>query len=154
MSQGIHRAPFATFTDAPYPKTGKARSYFQLCHTPANIVRGTTLIRVLFSTVSLCRNMSKIVLWATTVSWRGLAERPSFVPNWCRGADWLNAHPFPTWVENIGFEPMASCVRCKRSSQAELIPRSAIRLPNWEPPPYGNEDRSTGPLSRQEVRTI
>ena len=117
VSQGIHRAPFATFTDAPYPKTGKARSYFQLCHTPANIVRGTTLIRVLFSTVSLCRNMSKIVLWATTVSWRGLAERPSLVPNWCRGADWLNAHPFPTWVENIGFEPMAPCLQSRCSSQ-------------------------------------
>ena len=27
-------------------------------------------------------------------------------------------------VENIGFEPMTSCVRCKRSSQAELIPRA------------------------------
>ena len=117
VSQGIHRAPFATFTDAPYPKTGKARSYFQLCHTPANIVRGTTLIRVLFSTVSLCRNMSKIVLWATTVSWRGLAERPSLVPNWCRGADWLNAHPFPTWVENNGFEPLTPCLQSRCSSQ-------------------------------------
>ena len=30
-------------------------------------------------------------------------------------------------VENIGFEPMTSCVRCKRSSQAELIPRRRRR---------------------------
>ena len=30
-------------------------------------------------------------------------------------------------VENIGFEPMTSCVRCKRSSQAEPIPRGRSR---------------------------
>ena len=69
VSQGIHRAPFATFTDAPYPKTGKARSYFQLCRTPTDKVQGTTQIRVLFSTVSLCRNMSTcLVLYSFALS--------------------------------------------------------------------------------------
>ena len=52
---------FRNFHRCATLKKSKARSYFQLCRTPANIVRGTTLIRVLFSTVSLCRNMSKIV---------------------------------------------------------------------------------------------
>ena len=52
---------FRNFHRCATLKKSKARSYFQLCHTPANIVRGTTQIRVLFSTVSLCRNMSKIV---------------------------------------------------------------------------------------------
>ena len=35
--------------------------------------------------------------------------------------------PLQGIVENIGFEPMTSCVRCKRSSQAELIPRERSR---------------------------
>ena len=52
---------FRNFHRCATLKKSTARSYFQLCRTPNNKVQGTTLIRVLFSTVSLCRNMSKIV---------------------------------------------------------------------------------------------
>ena len=131
-SQGIRRAPFSSFSPRHRPTGQRRACLLAFVSSGRQQGRPTLVISFFRCCVPTCQRTD--------------GKRATTRP--------LGAGRHSRIVENIGFEPMASCVRCKRSSQAELIPRSAIRLPNWEPPPYGNEDRSTGPLSRQEVRTI
>ena len=100
------------------------RSYFQLCHHHPQKKGGTTHIRVLFSTVSLLSQHVKDRSRAVPTECRvGIGCRLS-PDRLCVGSGLAVAYHRPTEVENNGFEPMASCVRCKRSSQAELIPLS------------------------------
>ena len=89
---------------------------FHRCAIPKKRARRAHTFSCVIPLTTKCRGQRKFVSCSLQFRFVATCQR-SYSGRTAEG------HPFPTWVENIGFEPMASCVRCKRSSQAELIPR-------------------------------